>query len=156
MAASPTRHASLDRLLACAICERTILLGEEALRFAEQGRSHTVCRLCAGEARLSGWIEEGRPTPPPVAPASAGGLIGRLRRREARPPEPIIVPSADAELTRATTMLVAVETFNASPYRGTITGISKSLGQPRVGVVAFGGRRRARPGSGTRTGPTRS
>ena len=144
MATQQTRHASLDRLLACAICERTILLGEEALRFAEQGRSHTVCRLCAGEARLSGWIEEGRPAPPPVGPASTGGLLDRLRRRETRqadPVEAVLAPNADAELTRATTMLVAVETFNASAYRGTISGISKSLGQPRVGVVAFGGRR---------------
>lgn len=147
MTTSTTRHASLDRLLACAICERTILLGEEALRFSEQGRSRTVCRLCAGEARLAGWVEEGRPAPPPVSADPEGGLLARLRRRGERPHDPVDPIRAPHglgtgdELARATTMLIGVETFNASPYRGTISGISKSLGQPRVSVVAFGGRR---------------
>ena len=147
MTTSPVRHASVDRLLACAICERTILLGEEALRFAEQGRSHTVCRLCAGEARHAGWVEEGRSAPPPVTAEREAGLLGRLRRKAPTaldPTDPVRAPrglGTGDELARATTMLVGVETFNVSPYRGTISGISKSLGQPRVSVVAFGGRR---------------
>lgn len=147
MATAPTRLARADRLVACAICERTILLGEEPLRFAERGRPHTVCRLCAAEARRSGWVEEGRPAPPPVSDSAAGGLRARLRR-SARPAidpaDPVLAPhglGTDDELARATTMLVGVETFNASPYAGTIAGISKSLGRPRVSVVAFGGRR---------------
>jgi hypothetical protein len=145
--ATSTRHASLDRLLACAICERTILLGEEALRFADRGRPHTVCRLCANEAALAGWVEEGRAAPPPVTAQRAPGLLERLRRRDPGtldPADPVRAPrglGTDDELARATTMLIGVETFNASPYRGTIAGISKSLGQPRVSVVAFGGRR---------------
>lgn len=147
MSTTHDRLTSADRLLACAICERTILLGEEPLRFCHQGRSRTVCRLCAAEARADGWVEEGRPAPPPVS-VHRESVLERLRRRTATPEidpnDPIRAPhglgTAD-ELARATTMLISVDTFNESPYRGTVSGISKSLGQPRVSVVAFGGRR---------------
>lgn len=147
MAVTHDRYTTTDRLLACAVCERTILLGEEPLRFAHQGRSRTVCRLCASEARAEGWIEEGRAAPPPVD-EQRETVLGRLRRRrpaaDLDPHDPIRAPNglgtAD-ELARATTMLISVETFNASPYRGTVSGIAKSLGQARVSVVAFGGRR---------------
>lgn len=148
MAATHERLTSMDRLLACAVCERTILLGEEPLRFAHQGRSRTVCRLCASGARAHGWVEEGRPAPPPVDPQQRESVLARLRRR--RPTleidlnDPIRAPhglGTNDDLARATTMLISVETFNDSPYRGTVSGISKSLGQARVSVVAFGGRR---------------
>ena len=66
MSTTHDRLTSADRLLACAVCERTILLGEEPLRFTYQSRSRTVCRLCASEARADGWVEDGRPAPPPV------------------------------------------------------------------------------------------
>jgi hypothetical protein len=147
MSTTHDRLTSADRLLACAVCERTILLGEEPLRFSYQHRSRTVCRLCASEARADGWVEEGRPAPPPVD-AQRDGVLTRLRRRkgtpELDPNDPIRAPhglGTTDELARATTMLISVETFNASPYRGTVSGISKSLGQARVSVVAFGGRR---------------
>lgn len=69
--------------------------------------------------------------------------------RSQTPPEldladPIRAPhglGTSDDLARATTMLISVETFNASPYRGTVSGIAKSLGQAKVSVVAFGGRR---------------
>lgn len=147
MATTHDRLTSTERLLACAVCERTILLGEEPLRFNHHGRSRTVCRLCASDARADGWVEEGRPAPPPVV-AHRESVLARLRRRKDAPSidpnDPIRAPhglGTSDELARATTMLISVETFNASPYRGTVSGISKSLGQARVSVVAFGGRR---------------
>jgi hypothetical protein len=148
--ATRERLTSMERAHACAICERTILLGEEPIRFAEPGRgARTVCLLCAGDARQLGWIEEGRSAPPPVAPHSPRGLLRRLAefarsRPDVPADDPIRAPrglGVDDELRRATTMVVGVETFNDSPYRGTVSGIAKSLGQPRVSVVAFGGRR---------------
>ena len=147
MSTTHDRLTSTERLLACAICERTILLGEEPLRFSRHGHTRTVCRLCASEARADGWVQEGRPAPPPVD-VHRESVLGRLRRRKSAEAidlhDPIRAPNglgtAD-ELARATTMLISVETFNASPYRGTVSGISKSLGQARVSVVAFGGRR---------------
>jgi hypothetical protein len=148
MAATHERLTSTERLLACAICERTILLGEESLRFSHHGCSRTVCRLCAAEARRDGWVEDGRPAPPPISEDRSPSVLARLRRRRAEPEldphDPIRAPhglGTGDELARATTKLISVETFNASPYRGTVSGISKSLGQPRVSVVVFGGRR---------------
>ena len=149
MATAHERLTSTDRLLACAICERTILLGEEPLRFADRNQSRTVCRLCAASARQEGWVEEGRPSPPPTRPQREPSRLARILTRSQTPPEldpadPIRAPhglGTSDELARATTMLIGVETFNASPYRGTVSGIAKSLGQAKVSVVAFGGRR---------------
>ena len=149
MATAHERLTSTDRLLACAICERTILLGEEPLRFTDRNQSRTVCRLCASSARQDGWVEDGRPSPPPTRPQREPGRLSRiLTRSQAQPAldptDPIRAPhglGTTDDLARATTMLIGVETFNASPYRGTVSGIAKSLGQAKVSVVAFGGRR---------------
>ena len=149
MATAHERLTSTDRLLACAICERTILLGEEPLRFTDRNQSRTVCRLCASSARQDGWVEDGHPSPPPTRPQREPGRLSRiLTRSQAQPAldptDPIRAPhglGTTDDLARATTMLIGVETFNASPYRGTVSGIAKSLGQAKVSVVAFGGRR---------------
>lgn len=148
--ALPTRISVDEPVYACAICERTILEGEERIRFLQEQRVRTVCRLCAHEATALGWVREGKPVPPPLRTSERRPLLDRLLRRgpghpqlpklpERVPPATVATPSA--ELARATAMLAGVELFNASPYRGTIAGISKSLGAPRIGVVAFGGRR---------------
>jgi len=153
MATVPTsRMTRDDRVYACAICERTILTGEDRIRFLQEARVRTVCRLCAHEAVALGWVQEGKPVPPPLPASRPNGLIDRLRRRVAGdtaptlPPLPDQVPPATiatptAEIARATTMIAGVELFNASPYRGTISGIAKSLGAPRIAVVPIGGRR---------------
>ncbi len=149
MATAPRLLTSPNRMTSCAVCERTILLGEESLRFAYEGRSRTVCRLCANQARGDGWVEEGRSVPPPITAPRSGGVLRRLLARTAREPELdpadlVLAPhglGTSDDVARATTMVVSVEVFNASPYRATVTGIAKSLGQPRVGVVVFGGRR---------------
>ncbi len=146
--ASRSVLTSFDRAMACGICERTILLGEQPLRFIDGAVTRTVCRLCVNEARANGWLEEGRATPPPISPPASGSLFERVRNRTRTAPEPDLADltppggttSAD-ELTLAATRILGVETFNESPYRGTVSGIAKSLGQARVSVVAFGGRR---------------
>ncbi len=140
---------SADRMLVCAVCERTILLGEQHSRFEHNGRSRTVCRLCATQARNDGWVEEGRSAQPPIEQPPRPGVLDRLRTRARAHEEidlhdPVRAPhglGTGDEIARATTMLVGVETFNASPYRATVSGIAKSLGQAKVSVVVFGGRR---------------
>ena len=61
----------------CAICERTLLLGERTVRFAPfAGRDEfvDVCPLCQEAALEYGWSKEGAPTSPTVdARARAGG-----------------------------------------------------------------------------------
>ena len=52
----------------CAICERTLLMGERATRFSPNGGADyvDVCPLCADTAVEYGWIREGAPTTPTV------------------------------------------------------------------------------------------
>ena len=136
-------------MLVCAVCERTILLGEQPKRFSTNGRSRTVCHLCATQARNDGWVEDGRSSPPPVERSQRPGILDRVRsstrtRPELDPQDPVLAPhglGTGDDIARATTMLLGVETFNASPYRATVSGIAKSLGQAKVSVVVFGGRR---------------
>jgi hypothetical protein len=61
----------------CAICERTLLMGERALRFSPDGHDYVdVCPLCQELAIDHGWVKEGAPTTPVLAPE---------RRRRGRP-----------------------------------------------------------------------
>ena len=53
---------------ACAICERTLLMGERATRFSPDGGPSfvDVCPLCVELALEHGWVKEGSPTTPMV------------------------------------------------------------------------------------------
>src|SRR3954447_2330916 len=65
-------HVQVNRnntVLACAICERTLLLGERAAGYVAAGRRVTVCELCLDEADQRGWRRAGAPAPPPMAAA---------------------------------------------------------------------------------------
>ena len=67
----------------CAICERTLLMGERAVRFTPDGAEYVdVCPLCQEVAVEHGWMREGSPLTPTV-PYEArrrrrtwGGLLG--------------------------------------------------------------------------------
>ena len=52
----------------CAICERTLLMGERAIRYSpEEGADLVdVCPLCQETALEHGWVKEGTPTVPTV------------------------------------------------------------------------------------------
>ena len=130
---------------ACAICERTLLMGERATRFAPDVGEELVdvCPLCVETALEHGWIKEGSPTTPTVAD-------GRRRRRRpllallgARPrpaeepvlSEPILRRLSESELA----IVEAADTFNGSQYRRTVEGIAKSLGEPQVSIVPLSG-----------------
>lgn len=128
----------------CAICERTLLVGERAIRYAPEGQDFVdVCALCQEIAVEQGWHKEGSPTTPTVAeerPRRRLSLAALLDPRRSAPedtlaPEPILRRLSEPE--RA--MVEAAELFNASPYRRTVGGIAKSLGEPRVSVVPLSG-----------------
>jgi hypothetical protein len=128
---------------ACAICERTLLMGEHALRFSPDGLEYVdVCPLCQEVALEHGWVREGVP----ISPA----LQQPLRRRRSllssllgtRPPEaepvvsePILRRLSDDEIA----LVEAADLFNASQFRRTITGVAKALGSPRVSIVPLSG-----------------
>jgi hypothetical protein len=136
-------RATVDR--SCAICERTLLMGEKAIRFSPNGGSDfvDVCPLCAEAAVEYGWLREGAPTTPIVSPERKrrgrgwlSTLLGtRPRAAEEIVAEPILRRLSDHEQA----MIGAADLFNASQYRRTVGGIGKSLGTPQVSVVVLSG-----------------
>lgn len=127
----------------CAICERTLLMGERAVRFTPDGAEYVdVCPLCQDVAVEHGWMREGSPLTPTV-PYEArrrrrtwGGFLGTRRAEEAPvADEPILRRLSEAELEQ----VEAADLFNASPYRRTVAGIAKSLGPPKASIVPLSG-----------------
>ena len=132
----------------CAVCERTLLMGERAVSFApsEGAELVDVCPLCQELAIEAGWIKEGAPTTPTLE-------NGRRRRRRKRnlveflgltrsteeealaSQEPILRKLSDGEVA----LLEAADLFNGSAYRRTVGGIAKSLGLPNVSVIPLSG-----------------
>jgi hypothetical protein len=137
-------RATVDR--SCAICERTLLMGEKAIRFSPSGGNDfvDVCPLCAELAVEYGWLREGAPTTPIAFPERKrrngkwfSALIGGRQRatEETIVSEPILRRLSDHEQA----MIGAADVFNASQYRRTVGGIGKSLGAPKVSVVVLSG-----------------
>ena len=128
----------------CAICERTLLMGERATRFAPNGRDFVdVCPLCQEIAVEQGWIREGAPMTPTMAPEPRRrnlGLAALLGARRHLPDEPIVAGPILRRLSEREQAIVrAADLFNASAYRRTIGGIAKSLGMPRASIVPLSG-----------------
>jgi hypothetical protein len=128
----------------CAICERTLLMGERATRFSPDGNDFVdVCPLCQETALEHGWVKEGSPTTP-VVPADRRrrrpGLARLLSPRRGTVPEPVV---SDPILRRLSepelAMVEAADVFNASDYRRTVDGIAKSLGRPNASIVRLSG-----------------
>ena len=130
----------------CAICERTLLMGERATRFSPNGGADyvDVCPLCAETAVEYGWIREGAPTSPTVPTErrrGRRGILATIMGTRPRPVEETIAP--DPILRRLSPQELAIveaaDLFNASQYRRTVAGIAKSLGAPEASVVALSG-----------------
>jgi predicted RNA-binding Zn-ribbon protein involved in translation (DUF1610 family) len=111
-------RATVDR--SCAICERTLLMGEKAVRFSPNGGNDfvDVCPLCAELAVEYGWLREGAPTTPVAFPERKrrnggwfSGLLGGRQRgaEETIVSEPILRRLSDHEQA----MIGAADLFNA-------------------------------------------
>ena len=132
---------------ACAVCERTLLMGERAVSFApsEGAELVDVCPLCQELALEAGWIKEGAPTTPTLE----GGrrrkkkrnlveMLGLTRATEEESlaqQEPILRRLSDGEVS----LLEAADLFNGSAYRRTVGGIAKSLGEPKASIMPLSG-----------------
>jgi len=130
----------------CAVCERTLLLGERSYRFAPDGVGEfvEVCQLCQETALDHGWVREGSPVGPAVGSArrrralSLGGIFGGGNKRaaaEAYVPEPTLRRLSDEEHA----MVEAAAVFNGSDGLRTMEGIQRSLGLPQVSIVVLSG-----------------
>jgi hypothetical protein len=130
----------------CAICERTLLMGERAVRYApeEDAELVDVCALCQEIAVEHGWIKEGTPTTPMIVGErkrrrrGLGEILG-LSRSSAEEtitvPEPILRRLSSDEVA----LLEVADLFNASTYRRTVGGIAKSLGEAKASIVPLSG-----------------
>jgi hypothetical protein len=128
----------------CAVCDRTLLTGERALRFAPHGDEFVdVCPLCAEVALEHGWIKEGSPTTPTVPNQRRRrrrGLASLFDPRRQPPDDPVVAEPILRRLSaREQQMVEAADIFNASDYRRTVGGIAKSLGEPRASIVPLSG-----------------
>jgi hypothetical protein len=130
----------------CGICERTLLMGERAVRFSpEEGAELVdVCPLCQETALEHGWLKEGTPTTPTIPGdrrrrrRGLGDFLG-LHRAGAddtlAPSEPILRRLSAEEIS----LLETADLFNASTYRRTVGGIAKSLGAAKASIVPLSG-----------------
>ena len=127
----------------CAICERTLLMGEHALRFSPDGEEFVdVCPLCNDIALEHGWVKEGLPLSPalqlPVRRRRSlwSSLIGtRPLVEQPVVEEPLLRRLSDDEVA----MVEAAELFNASAFLRTVNGVAKALGEPQVSITPLSG-----------------
>lgn len=69
--------------VACDVCERRLLRGEQPDIFIAAGRRRTVCELCAPRAAHEGWMRERDSqgvTLPPMRPRRGRSFLDRLRQ----------------------------------------------------------------------------
>ncbi len=126
-----------DNETVCAVCGRTLLLGERLVRYRRVGLEDArVCELCLDSADARGWTREGAPAlPVQLGERRPKGLRGflRPRRRELAAPTPFdpeLLPQDPADAVEA-----SLELFNESTHPRTVSGIARTLGDPRVSVV---------------------
>jgi len=128
----------------CAICERTLLVGERSVRYSPDGASFLdVCPLCQDIALEHGWLKEGSPTSPLVADSRRRRRLGSLAAFF-EPRKPVAEPVVDEPILRRLSgpelaMVEAADLFNASAFRRTVAGLAKSLGQPKASIVPLSG-----------------
>lgn len=147
----------------CAVCDRTLLQGEQArkLRRGPGEEPVDVCALCERAALEHGWVREGAPLLPAMTPVrrkqrqklpslaaiflgAGGGPAGGGRRGNGNgngaveavvDGEPILRRLSEAELA----VVEAAELFNASDFRRTAQGLLRSLGPADVSIVPLSG-----------------
>lgn len=126
----------------CAVCERSLLLGEHTTRYMPNGGEYVdVCPLCQDIAVEHGWVREGSPMTPtvPVEARRRGSWLSQLRHRrsEEQPvvSQPILRRLSPPELA----IVESADLFNASSHRRTVAGIAKSLGEPKASIIPLSG-----------------
>jgi hypothetical protein len=126
----------------CSICERSLLVGEQAFRFSPDGREYLdVCPLCQEVALGHGWVREGSSLSPAVQPpARRRSLLASLLGAGPAEPEPIMSEPILRRLSDEELALVeAADLFNATQFRRTIAGVARALGPPKASIVPLSG-----------------
>jgi hypothetical protein len=128
---------------ACAVCERTLLQGEYAVRFSPNGIEFVdVCPLCRDVALDYGWVREGGPISPALSAHTRkkrprwAQFLG-VGNGDSQPvmTEPVLRRLSDSEAA----LVEAADLFNASLFRRTVQGVARALGAPLVSIVPLSG-----------------
>jgi hypothetical protein len=138
----------------CAICGRTILVGERVHEYFEGEAERTVCELCVSRAEDLAWRQASEPAPQRSGYRHEGRLRGLLRRRHRRPgaqattaPQPAAPnpagsprrPLPPLDDSAPTPFERAAARFNSSEAGRTVVGLTRTLGSPRASVGASAG-----------------
>ena len=139
------RITRLSVARSCAVCERTLLMGERATRFTPDGENFVdVCPLCQDIALEYGWLKEGSPTTPTVSTERARRRLSLSSLFEARKAAVAEAPVADEPILRRLSepereVVEAADLFNQTDFRRTVAGIAKSLGAPHASILPLSG-----------------
>jgi hypothetical protein len=147
--------------VACDVCERRLLRGEQPETFLAAGQPRTVCELCAPRAMHQGWKRASdldAATPAHERPRRTRGIFDRFRaagRSHVLPEDPGIEaadgggadalvaddvvgaydsPAFDAGPLDDDPLVRAVRIFNASEHPRRVGGVARSLGTPEISV----------------------
>lgn len=86
--------------VACDVCGRRLLRGEQPDVFLASGRRRMVCELCAPRASAEGWLRETEQARtlslPPARPRQGRNPLARWRRPRGLSPEPAPEPGQES------------------------------------------------------------
>jgi len=139
------RITRLSVARSCAVCERTLLIGERTTRFTPDGANFVdVCPLCQDIAFEYGWLKEGSPTTPTFSTDLPRRRLSLSSLFEARKAAVAEAPVADEPILRRLSepereVVEAADLFNQTDFRRTVAGIAKSLGEPRTSIRPLSG-----------------
>src|SRR2546423_13585617 len=134
------RITRLSVARSCAVCERTLLMGERSTRFTPDGENSVeVCPLCQDIALEYGWRKEGSPSTPTVSTERQRRRLSLSSLFEARKAAVAEAPVADEPFLRRLSepereVVEAADLFNQTDFRRTVAGVAKSLGEPRARI----------------------
>jgi hypothetical protein len=136
------RVAGAPKAITCAICGRSLLVGEEASRFSPDGLEYVdVCPLCRGRAMEAGWYQEGGPSMPVRAAEPRRGFLSRLLGTSEPPPPAVAEPILSRLSPEEQVVVQAAALFNGSSHKRTIEGLIRSLGTPKAAIAPTGSRK---------------
>ena len=113
------------------------MTGERSVPYQRVGEDDAlVCELCLDGADARGWVREGAPAlPVKLGDRREKGVKGWLRPKKKgvtapQPFDPELLPEDPKDAVEA-----GLELFNESTHPRTVSGIARTLGDPRVSVV---------------------
>lgn len=123
------------RAVTCAVCGRSLLVGEEPSRFSPDGLEYLdVCPLCRERALEAGWYPEGGGSLPVRPPQAKRGFFGRLLKGPEPTPSAVAAPILNRLTPEEQAVVQAASLFNGSTHRRTVEGLIRSLGVPRAAI----------------------